>query len=726
MRTIFPFNHDWLYYADDVGHHTPDSAFEQVILPHTNKVMPLANFDTNAYCFISTYRKRFTLPQAPNGRRVYLDFDGAMIAAIVRINDHEFAEHRGGYVPFSYDITDYLQDGENVLEVRLDSTERKDIPPFGYTVDYLTFGGIYREVNLRYVAPAHIRHIFAHAADALTAPKLIVQATMTNPAPNAVSTPLTLQIAELDVHETQQITIPPQGEHTFLFVVDLPRTTQLWSLEHPKLYTLSVATDADTVTERFGVREAQFAEGTFMLNGQRLKLRGVNRHQTYPYIGAAAAARLQRHDAEILKYELGVNIVRTSHYPQSRHFLDRCDELGVLVFEEIPGWQHIGDADWQNLALRDVQVMIQRDRNHPSIILWGVRINESADHHDFYTRTNMLARQLDPTRATTGVRNFLTSEFLEDVFSFNDFSNTVQSPTQQPHLVSEYSGHMFPTKPFDQEERRVEHALRHARIQNLAGGRRDVLGAIAWCMFDYNTHRELGSGNRICYHGVMDMFRLPKYAAHFYASQQAPAQRVVLQAATGWTMGDRNADGVDPLVVFSNCQAVDLWFGERYHGRFYPDRNQYPYLPHPPFTIPALTEPTLWGDNFNDLRIVGYINGQAVAEQRMQAGAIPQQLIVEAAHPQLHADGQDMTRIRFAIADKYGNPLPYANVVLSFTLEGEAAADAVLYGDNPFALIGGQAALYLRAGTRAGQITVRAQTLGAFAFAAAATVQVGS
>src|SRR5690606_21523157 len=110
---------------------------------------------------------------------------------------------------------------------------------------------------------------------------------------------------------------------------------------------------------RFGVRHAQFKDDGFYLNGERLFLRGLNRHQTYPYIGAAAPARLQRKDAEIVRYELGCNVVRTSHYPQSTHFLDRCDEIGLLVFEEIPGWQHIGDEAWQALSLRDVQVMIE-------------------------------------------------------------------------------------------------------------------------------------------------------------------------------------------------------------------------------------------------------------------------------------------------------------------------------------------------------------------------------
>jgi beta-galactosidase len=161
----------------------------------------------------------------------------------------------------------------------------------------------------------------------------------------------------------------------------------------------------------------------------------LNRHQTYPYIGAGAPARLQTLDADIVKYDLGCNIVRTSHYPQSKHFLNRCDEIGLLVFEEIPGWQHIGDEAWRELSLRDVRVMIERDWNHPSIILWGVRINESMDKDDFYQQTNDLAHELDPTRQTGGVRFFEGSTLLEDVYTFNDFSNTIIEPSQRPWLV---------------------------------------------------------------------------------------------------------------------------------------------------------------------------------------------------------------------------------------------------------------------------------------------------
>jgi beta-galactosidase len=714
LRTVLLFNDGWLFLPADANPDTLDSDFETVTLPHTSIVLPHHNFDNAEYQFISTYRKRFRLPQPRDGRRVYVDFDGAMIASTVYLNGHRLGDSEGGYTPFSFDLTDYLNEqGDNLLTVRLDSTERPDIPPYGGVVDYLTFGGIYRDVHLRYVEPVHIVDVFIRPEDVLTSPRLAVDVTVRNQGEASYHGELGAKVTDAsgniiafsDIH----VQVAAGTRETFtLSGFNLP-TIQLWSIDHPVCYSLELWLDRQESLSspdlRFGFREAVFRDDGFYLNGEKINLRGLNRHQTYPYIGAAAPKRLQEKDADIIRYELGCNIVRTSHYPQSPHFLRRCDEIGLLVFEEIPGWQHIGDEDWQGISLRDVEAMIVRDRNHPSIVLWGVRINESMDNTAFYTRTNELAHRLDPTRQTGGVRYWLHSEFLEDVYTFNDFSNSVQDPTHTPHLICEFNGHMFPTKIWDQEERAVEHALRHARIQNLAAGHPQVTGAIGWCAFDYNTHREFGSGDRICYHGVSDIFRLPKFAAYFYESQISPSVRPVLQAATYWTMGDCSAGGINPLVVFSNCDEVEMFTGGQQVGRYTPDHEGFPNLPHPPFIIRGLN--LLWGGHkFDDLRLVGYINGEAVIEQQIASDSLPHALTLTVDDSELQADGADMTRLVFRIVDRFGNRLPYTNQMVSFEIEGPAA----LIGENPFAIMGGQAALYVKAGHQAGMVMIRAMT----------------
>ncbi len=724
MRSIIPFNDHWLYTPADVPSTVPDSQFESITLPHTNKVLPYHNFDNMDYQFISTYRKRFKLPEALNGRRVFIDFEGAMIATEVYLNGNRVGENEGGFTPFSFDITDHLEeDGENLLTVRLDSTERPDIPPFGFVVDYLTFGGIYREVGLRYVEPVYIKDVFVRASKVLTQqPKVEVDVTIANLSGSAQKVTLhtsfngstpedqlssgASQDVEIDLDSTEKVVTVP---------FDKFPAVKLWTLEDPVRYGVHTALyrNGECIDDNgafpYGFREAEFRkDGGFYLNGEHVKLIGLNRHQTYPFIGAAASARLQRKDADIVKYELGCNIVRTSHYPQSPHFINRCDEIGLLVFEEIPGWQHIGDNDWQGISLRDVEAMITRDRNHPSIIMWGVRINESLDNTAFYQATNDLAHKLDPTRQTGGVRYFQGSEFLEDVFTYNDFSNSIVEPEHTPHLVTEFNGHMFPTKSFDQEERLIEHALRHARVQDKQLGMSNVAGAIGWCAFDYNTHREFGSGDRICYHGVMDMFRLPKYAAYFYESQISPEIRPVLRAATIWSMGDRSGGGNNPLTIFSNCDEVDLYVGEEKVGHYLPDREAFPNLPHPPFTIPGMELWLTWGGKLPYLHIVGYYKGQQVAEQKMDCSPIPHELVLLPDDTELNADGADMTRLVFKIVDRFGNRLPYAIKVIDFEIDGPAE----LIGDNPFPLVGGQAAFFVRAKCETGTVTIRAKAKG--------------
>ncbi len=701
MRTIVPFNQDWLFLAQDVDEQAPDSAFEAVTLPHANIILPHHNFDNMEYQFISTYRKRFKLPEARNGRRVYIDFDGAMIACEVFLNGRKVGENEGGFNAFSFDITDYLNEtGENLLVVRLDSTERPDIPPYGFVVDYLTFGGVYRDVN---------------------SPRIEVDVSLLNQSNRKFQCSVSVNFdstptSQLGGKETSDVTIEPQSEMTIRFSLSIKGKVKLWSIENPYHYPLDIdvmETDGNITydeiwNQEIGFREAHFdKDGSFYLNGEKVKLIGLNRHQTYPYIGAAAPARLQRKDADIIKYELGCNIVRTSHYPQSPHFLNRCDEIGLLVLEEIPGWQHIGDKDWQGISLRDVEAMITRDRNHPSIVLWGVRINESQDDRAFYTATNALAHKLDPTRQTGGIRNFPESEFLEDVFTYNDFSNSVIEPTHTPHMVTEFNGHMFPTKSWDQEERQIEHAIRHARVQDKQFGMANVAGAIGWCAFDYNTHREFGSGDRICYHGVSDIFRLPKYAAYFYESQISPEVRPVLRTATIWSMGDRSGGGNDPLVIFSNCDEVEVYIGEGLFGRFQPDREHFPHLPHPPYQVPGLQLWLTWGQRMVDLHVVGYIMGEKAAEQRISSFGVPHALELIPDDTELAADGADMTRLVFKIVDQYGNRQPYATQAVSFEIEGPGE----LIGENPFALVGGQAALYVKAKHEAGTVIVRAKTM---------------
>jgi beta-galactosidase len=713
-RQVFPLNRKWLYGGKTVeGATAPDfddRRFERVTLPHTNRLLPWHSFDDQSYQFVSIYRRHFRLPGELKGQRVFVDFAGVMTAAAVTLNGKRLGEYRGGYTPFSFELTQHINwSGDNLLAVEVDSTERADVPPFGGSIDYLTFGGIYREVSLRVVPDICIENVFARPVDVLGAERRVeVRCHLNGLAGDRAPLALAAELRDGSrVLKTVSQSIG-SGASDFhdLKLEDLGEI-ELWDLNRPKLYQVVVRLSgnglADEYAVRIGFREARFTEKGFFLNGQHVKLRGLNRHQTFPYTGGAMPARVQRRDAFILRKDLKCSIVRTSHYPQSPHFLDGCDEAGLLVLEEIPGWQHIGDQDWQDLAVRTVGEMVRRDWNHPSIVLWGVRVNESRDNHDFYVRTNDLAHKLDPSRQTGGVRNIYESELLEDVFTMNDFGFPLRPPNHPLYLNTEFNGHMFSTKHVDAVEHIAEHVLRHARVHNQLASDERYAGGIGWCAFDYATHRYFGSGDRICYHGVSDIFRIPKPAAALYRSQCDPMEEIVLEPGFAWSWGDKPAGGGPGLVpVCSNCDHLKVYIGGQLKTEADPAREQYGNLPHPPFLV-DLTGCRF--DRWGDLKIEGYLEGKLVITKTLSGKGADAQLLVEPDDAELVGDGSDSTRVVLRVTDEYGSPRQFSTGPVSLGIEGPGE----IVGENPFALMGGVGAVWVKAKEAAGTVRLSAR-----------------
>jgi beta-galactosidase len=714
-RLVLPMNRGWRFsrvvaesaHARDFD----DSGCERVVIPHTNVRLPWHSFDEKSYEFVSCYRRRFKLPAEARGHRVFVDFEGVMTAATVWINGTRLGEYKGGYTPFSFDLTPHVDfDGENVLAVDVDSSERPDIPPFGYEIDYLTFGGIYREVSLRIVPPTFIENVFAKPKDVLTEhPSLDIDCFIQHLESSKDFLTLEVSLREGDrviAKGTRRVPPSPAAAEPVPHSVHLDNlgSIKLWDLAHRNLYEVQVrllrgGQTVDDVSRTIGFREAQFTDHGFELNGKVIKLRGLDRHQTFPFVGQAMPARAQRRDAQILRNQLKCNIVRTSHYPQSRHFLDACDEIGLLVLEEIPGWQHIGDEPWKLISIDNVSRMIRRDCNHPSIILWGVRINESKDDHDFYVRTNAVAHKLDPTRQTGGIRYFQESEFLEDVFTMNDFGFPLKPPNHPRYLNTEFVGHTYPTKTIDQVERLTEHTIRHARIHDQLASNPQYAGGIGWCAFDYNTHGDFGSGDRICYHGVTDIFREPKPAAGFYKSQCDPAEEVVLEPAFHWARGDASI-GFSKAVVCSNCDHLKLYIADVLVAEADPDRKQFQHLLYAPFVIELAELFHKWGD----LRLEGYIQGKQVIVKRYSGKGVDQKFTLLPDDTSLIGDGADSTRVVLRVTDEFDAIRPFANDAIKFELEGPAE----IIGDNPFALVGGTGAIWIRAKEQAGTVRLTA------------------
>ena len=295
-----------------------EGSAERVRLPHTVREIPLHYADPEHYEMLCGYRRRLNVGQELRGKRLFLQFDGAAHIATVYINGVECAHHRCGYTAFRAEITELVNyGGDNLIAVRLDSSENPDIPPFGFVIDYLTYGGLYREVWLDVRQREYIEDVY-----------------ITTPATDTVDVKVwagegNVTISILDGDKSLASI---KGRSASFRI---PKVTA-WSCEQPKLYTCRVELGEDVREESFGFRTAEFKGDGFYLNGKKTFLRGLNRHQSYPYVGYAVPESLQREDARILKEELCCTAVRTSHYPQSRYFIDECDRLGLLYLRRSP------------------------------------------------------------------------------------------------------------------------------------------------------------------------------------------------------------------------------------------------------------------------------------------------------------------------------------------------------------------------------------------------------
>ena len=632
----------------------PCEGVEAVSLPHTCRETAFHYFDESEYQMVCGYRRLLSVPEEWAGKRVFLCVGAAGHSAEVYVDGVKLGEHRCGYTAFRTELTEALRPGQYAwIVIRVDSRETQDIPPFGFVIDYMTYGGLYREVWLEVTEQTYIDDVFVRASvpDSALKGNLAVSrfegtAESTVTLGGAPAEGLTLRQTVTRRGETG-VRARKASEITGVLAearITLPGAA-LWEIDAPQLYTLTTellreGAVIDAVTTSFGFRRAEFRAEGFYLNGRKVKLVGLNRHQSYPYVGYAMPASLQRFDADILKRELGLNAVRTSHYPPSPHFIDRCDELGLLVFTEIPGWQHIGGEAWKDQAVRNTEDMVAQYRNHPSIILWGVRINESLDDDGLYTRTNEAARRLDPTRPTSGVRYLKKSSFLEDVYAYNDFSHDGTTPgcekksdvtpdRRRAYLISEYNGHMFPTKAFDDEEHRLEHILRHAAVLDAAAAQDDVAGSFGWCMFDYNTHREFGSGDRICYHGVMDMFRNKKPAADVYAVRQDGEP--VLTVSSSMDIGEHPAGSRGRIFVMTNADGVRFYKNGVFIAAFTHHSSPYRHMLRPPIEIDDFIGDALEREEGFTPRQARYVKDILNHAARFGYGKLPPKLLLEAA-----------------------------------------------------------------------------------------------
>jgi len=712
-----------------------DSAFSRITLPHCVTSLSWQKWDPATWENVWIYRRHFALPSQLNDQRLFLHFDRVMAGATPVLNGHALPQHLGGFLPFEYEVTGLVSGKENVLTVAVDS-RWANVPPAGSpkgpsSIDYLLPGGISGSVSLRAVPKAFISEVFARPMSVLDSNRRLeitcrIDAGVALPA--SIRLVASLQDGSRTVAATSKTADLEKADQEVSLTVGGLDNITLWDVEKPHLYDLAVTLFLENAPlhnyrTRVGFREARFDLDGFFLNGRRLQIFGLNRHELYPYIGFAAPTRLLRRDAEILRRSLNCNFVRCSHYPQSEAFLDACDELGLLVWEEIPGWQYIGNEAWQELALRDVEGMVRRDRNHPSVVIWGVRINESVNDPDLYRRTREIAKSLDDTRPTSGtmtpwsIKNW-QQEWHQDVFAFDDYhaapdgSVGISEPLPGvPYMLAETVGQLDYGNgtSMDWKYRRagdptlqMKQALLHAQAHSKAAAYPRCAGVVAWCAFDYAS---LFNGyDAVKCPGIADVFRIPKLGASFYLAQVEPGVRTVIEPDFYWDFGPRTPSGPgERAAIFSNCERLELSINGKPHSVLHPDRAGFPNLRYPPF----FADLSMNGAGKAELRIDGYVGGSLALSRSFSADSSTDSLWLHADDMELQGDGSDATRLAFGAVDKFGASRPFAEGEVLFKIEGPG----VIVGDNPFQLAdsGGVGAVWVKTlSDRGGQIRIEA------------------
>lgn len=628
--------------------------WEKINLPHTPFVEPLVVL--HQWQGICYYRKILNVSKKEIDKQLWLEFEGAMHLADVWVNGQHLIQHSGGYTPFVVDVTGMLHaDRGNEILVRLDNRNNPLIPPGKplETLDFCYYGGLYRDVNLIVKHPVHITHpIMANEVAGggifVTYPyvsKQEAEIKVKTQVSNKVGTQRHLTIRHTLYEWSKKkgrgkkvalvesplvLAAGTTQHHTQQFTVNNPK---LWYPDSPALYVLRTEVmDGRKVTDcedtRIGIRRIEMTrEKGFVINDKPLKLEGSNRHQEYPYVGNAISDQAQYRDMYQIR-DNGFNTVRLGHYPQDPSVLEACDELGLLVIEPIPGWQFFNKAQgFVDHTYKDIRDLIRRDRNHPSVIMWETTLNESWPPKSWKDQAVRIAHEEFP-----GDQCYTSGDtYGYDGFDvcYNDWREGYNRPntTSKPGFIREYydyefGGHYSTTRVTrgDGDYALMQNAWNaqwsHNRYRAYYPW---TIGGAVWSMYDYNR----GCCDNICYSGLADLFRLPKFGLLYFRTQMkegtfTPAGPMTYEVFINshWLEGSS-----DTLQVYGNVDEVKLQLNGRVIARQYPDdkpsTSEYVSRPDggnaenidfPPFTFFNVN----W--KRGELKAIGYKDGKAVAE----------------------------------------------------------------------------------------------------------------
>ncbi|GAA4237621.1 glycoside hydrolase family 2 TIM barrel-domain containing protein [Postechiella marina] len=616
-----------------------DSNWNAVSLPHTANIEPLVvNNQWQGTCW---YRKSFSVPEFTVSKRVWIELEAAMNHSKLWVNGSLIKIHQGGYLPVVVDVTNYIKRGaKNVLAVRLNNTDNAITGPKPLKrLDFNMFSGLYRNAWLIIKDNVHISHpVLANKVAGggvfVTYPKVSKKQSVVNIKTHVINEDSSDKLVKIKhslfyngalvTENTSNVkAIKAAGDKEFSANISL-NNAKLWSPKNPNLYVLEteVLLDdkvIDKNTNTIGIRDFVFKNNKLFINGEETFLRGVNRHQEYPYVGYALSDNAQYRDAKKIK-DAGFNYIRLSHYPQSPAFMDACDALGLVVIDAILGWQYYLDNDlFREYCYQSATNLIRRDRNRPSVLAWEVSLNETKMPIPFMEELDRIVHAEYPGE------NVYSCGWMDDVYDIylQARQHRILHPHElkdKPYSVSEYGDWEYYSKNagLNQDklpnELRDEYSSRQARkygeerllrqAYNLQESHNDNLNTAAysdsyWVMYDYNR----GYYDNLEESGIMDIFRLPKFGYYFYKSQKDPKEEPVVNIASYW-------NGKSPLDirVYSNCEVVSFYLNNILVATQTPDKNKNSTnLTHPPFTF-KMTD-----FERGEIKAVGLIDGKEVA-----------------------------------------------------------------------------------------------------------------
>ena len=692
-----------------------DSSWEDVSVPHNPQLVSY-EMDSIKETWvqekylrdISWYRKKINIT-ADSSQKVFLEFEAVHNATELWVNGEKAGNYAvNGYTPFHFDITNFVKFGEeNTIVIKADNRFNPTIAPDPHRTDYVKFGGLYRDVYLLTTNKLYVNFNWEDfdAGVHITTPTVnknngtvTIKTTIKNEHTTAKKSKIITKIINKEGFVVKklmsEININANSSHTFRQSATLEEDYHLWSPNTPYLYRVNSViydneTPVDFVENKFGFRKFSLEKGKgFVLNGEPLFLVGANRHQNYPNIGDAVPNSFHHNEALMYK-KAGMNIVRLSHYTQDDAFINACDELGIIIYEEPSTWIEWGDDTWFENLEKASRTMIRNHRNHPSIIFWGAGIN----HRGPVPRLQTVSKEEDPFRLTASASapwNGPKNEGITDVHATMDYRRT-EFPESAFTMVMEHGS--SPNSEVNQF-----HISRYK-------GNKNNFASITWLGADYN-HLQPNIVNEqfrgfMTTYGVLSPYRIPKPVYYWYQSELV--NKPIVHIA------DETASKDGKIRVFSNCQEVELYHNNILIARQLPDNNiTKTNLNHPSFTFRYNWES-------GTLKAIGYLNDIKITEFTRHKQGKPNHIkvVYNIEDKPFYAGGSDIRLVYAYILDKNGEVVTSSKNKVQFAISGvgKIIDNGKIYS-NPATVYNGVAAIYIKGTDQTGSITVTAKAKG--------------